>query len=514
MVQKLPGPVGVFKEWVSKDPAYGISIYTPEYYSHILKSIWRVVQAFFLATFLGVPIGLLMGWKKIFKDFTFPLLETLRPIPMLAWVPLAILMWPGREESIIFLTFLGSFFATVLNTLLGVESIDEVYFRAASSLGAKPRHIFFKIILPGALPFIFTGLQISMGFAWFSLGGWRDAGWRVRSGLPDLELVHHGGVPGHCHRDGHPGRNRLALQRAYPHGGRSPDAMESKRGCSMNTGTISSSPTRGQISIRNVSKIYDPDGARVLAVDNCSMEIEAGELCVVVGPSGCGKTTLLNAIAGFHGITSGEIIIDGEVLCSADKKASPGSDRIVVFQNGALFPWFTVLENVTFGPVVQGGISDKEAKDKAREMLSQMGLRGIESNYPSELSGGMRRRVEIARAMMNDPRVLLLDEPFRAMDALTKTVVHQFLLDVYDKCKKTIFFITHDLEEAIFLGSRVYIMTTRPAKIKTVLDVDIPRPRDFRALSSSSYIRLKKECIEAVHEEALKAFAAGEREMA
>jgi NitT/TauT family transport system ATP-binding protein len=282
----------------------------------------------------------------------------------------------------------------------------------------------------------------------------------------------------------------------------------------MSTGTVSFSPTRGQISIRNVSKIYDPDGARVLAVDNCSMEIEAGELCVVVGPSGCGKTTLLNAIAGFHGITSGEIILDGEVLCNADKKASPGSDRIVVFQNGALFPWFTVLENVTFGPVVQGGISEKEAKGKAREMLSQMGLQGIESNYPSELSGGMRRRVEIARAMMNDPRVLLLDEPFRALDALTKTVVQQFLLDVYNKCKKTIFFITHDLEEAIFLGSKVYIMTTRPAKIKTVLDIDIPRPRDFRVLSSASYIRLKKECIEAVHEEALKAFAAGEREMA
>jgi NitT/TauT family transport system ATP-binding protein len=282
----------------------------------------------------------------------------------------------------------------------------------------------------------------------------------------------------------------------------------------MSTSFISSSPTRGQISIRNVSKIYDPDGARVLAVDDCSMEIEAGELCVVVGPSGCGKTTLLNAIAGFHGITSGEIIIDGEVLCNAGKPASPGSDRIVVFQNGALFPWFTVLENVTFGPVVQGGISDKDARDKAREMLSQMGLRGIERNYPSELSGGMRRRVEIARAMMNDPRVLLLDEPFRAMDALTKTMVQQFLLDVYDKCKKTIFFITHDLEEAIFLGSRVYIMTTRPAKIKTVLDVDIPRPRDFRVLSSSSYIRLKKACIEAVHEEALKAFAAGERELA
>jgi NitT/TauT family transport system ATP-binding protein len=282
----------------------------------------------------------------------------------------------------------------------------------------------------------------------------------------------------------------------------------------MNTGAVSSPSRRGKISIQNVSKVYDPDGAKVLAVDDCSMEIEAGEFCVVVGPSGCGKTTLLNAIAGFHGISSGEILLDGQVLCDTSKKAAPGSDRIVVFQNGALFPWFTVIENVTFGPVVQGGISDKQARDKAREMLSQMGLQGIENNYPSEISSGMRRRVEIARAMMNDPSVLLLDEPFRAMDALTKTVVHQFLLDVYDKSKKTIFFITHDLEEAIFLGSKVYIMTTRPAKIKTVLDVDIPRPRDFRVLSSSNYIRLKKECIEAVHEEALKAFAAGEREMA
>jgi NitT/TauT family transport system ATP-binding protein len=282
----------------------------------------------------------------------------------------------------------------------------------------------------------------------------------------------------------------------------------------MNTGAVASPSSRGKISIKNVSKVYDPDGAKVLAVDDCSMEIAAGEFCVVVGPSGCGKTTLLNAIAGFHGISSGEILLDGQVLCDASKQASPGSDRIVVFQNGALFPWFTVLENVTFGPLVQGGISDKQARDKAREMLSQMGLQGIENNYPSEISSGMRRRVEIARAMMNDPSVLLLDEPFRAMDALTKTVVHQFLLDVYDKSRKTIFFITHDLEEAIFLGSQVYIMTTRPAKIKTILDVDIPRPRDFRVLSSSSYIRLKKECIEAVHEEALKAFAAGEREMA
>ena len=167
--EKLPGPVSVVKEWISKDPSYGISIYTPEYYQHIWRSIIRVLEAFGLATILGVPLGLFMGWKKTFKDFTFPVMEILRPIPMLAWVPLAILMFPEREMAIIYLTFLASFFATALNALLGVESIDESYFRAAHCLGAKDRHIFFRVVVPGALPFIFTGLQISMGVAWFSL---------------------------------------------------------------------------------------------------------------------------------------------------------------------------------------------------------------------------------------------------------------------------------------------------------------------------------------------------------
>ena len=155
--EKLPGPVASFQEWVSKDPIYGISIYTSDYYAHIGISVWRVFQAFMLATLLGVPTGLFMGWNKTFKDYSFPLLETLRPIPMLAWVPLAILMWPGREASIVFLTFLGSYFATVLNTLLGVESIDESYFRAARSLGAQPRDVFFKVILPEIMPGIVTG---------------------------------------------------------------------------------------------------------------------------------------------------------------------------------------------------------------------------------------------------------------------------------------------------------------------------------------------------------------------
>ncbi len=167
--EKLPNPVAVLTEFTSRHPVFGTSIYAPQYYLHILWSVWRIIEAFFLATLLGVPIGLFMGWKKVFKDYTFPILEMLRPIPVLAWVPLAILMWPGREAPIIFLAFLASFFATILNTLLGVESIDESYFRAARCLGSRPRHIFFRVVIPGALPFIFTGLQIGMGVAWFSL---------------------------------------------------------------------------------------------------------------------------------------------------------------------------------------------------------------------------------------------------------------------------------------------------------------------------------------------------------
>lgn len=166
---KIPGPVAVADEWFSHHPMFGISIYSSVYYRHIWASCWRIIQAFLLATVLGVPLGLFMGWKKVFKDYTFPLFELLRPIPMLAWVPLAILMFPGYEASVIYVTFLGSFFVTTLNTLLGVESIDEAYFRAALCLGSKPRHLFFHVIVPGALPFIFTGLQISMGYAWFCL---------------------------------------------------------------------------------------------------------------------------------------------------------------------------------------------------------------------------------------------------------------------------------------------------------------------------------------------------------
>ncbi|MEK9673758.1 MAG: ABC transporter ATP-binding protein [Rhodospirillaceae bacterium] len=273
--------------------------------------------------------------------------------------------------------------------------------------------------------------------------------------------------------------------------------------------------SRGQISIRNVTKIYDPEGVNVMAVDNCSLEIAAGEVCMIVGPSGCGKTTLLNAIAGFHSITEGEIYMDGELLCGPIKpKAEQGADRMVVFQHGALFPWKTLAENVAYGPMVQGVMSKAKALDKAGHMLAEAGIGDMAKKYPGEVSSGMARRAEIVRALINDPKVLLLDEPYRAMDALTKSIMHESLLEVYDRTKVTIFFITHDLEEAIFLGDRVVVMTTRPAKTKVILDVNIPRPRGYQVLSSNQFRVLVEDAKDAVHEEAVKAFEAGERELA
>ncbi|MBU6483457.1 MAG: ABC transporter ATP-binding protein [Betaproteobacteria bacterium] len=271
--------------------------------------------------------------------------------------------------------------------------------------------------------------------------------------------------------------------------------------------------TQGAICIKDVVKVYDPDRAAIMAVDHCTLDIAAGEICMIVGPSGCGKTTLLNAIAGFHSITSGEIYLDGELLCGPDKPmANPGPDRIVVFQNGALFPWKTNLENVAFGVVMQGKMRKKEAYEKARAMMADAGLSGTEHNYPGEVSSGLRRRVEIVRALMNDPKVLLFDEPYRALDSLTKSVMHEALLEIYYKNNVTIFFITHDLEEAIFLGHRLVIMTSRPCRPKQILDVDIPHPRDYSVLTTPRFRELMDQTIEAVHEEARKSFEAGERE--
>lgn len=184
----LPNPVSVVKEWVSLTPISGRSIFTAAYYLDLAYSVARVLGAFFLATVLGVSLGLMMGWSRIFYDFTFPLVEIFRPMPPISWIPLAVLILPGIEVAVVYVTFIAAFFATVLNTLLGVLSIDKNYFLAARCLGSKPTQVFINVVVPGALPFIFTGLQIAMGIAWLSLvageiiAGQRGLGYAIYEG--------------------------------------------------------------------------------------------------------------------------------------------------------------------------------------------------------------------------------------------------------------------------------------------------------------------------------------------
>jgi NitT/TauT family transport system ATP-binding protein len=271
----------------------------------------------------------------------------------------------------------------------------------------------------------------------------------------------------------------------------------------------------GSISVSNVRKIYDPEGASVHALEDCSCEIPSGKFIAMVGPSGCGKSTLLNMIAGFDAPTNGDIRLDGQLLVNASTQTPPNSDRVVVFQNGALFPWKTVLENIAYGPIVQKTQSREQAEQEALELLRKAGgLERIAGAFPNQISSGMQRRVEILRALINQPKVLLLDEPFRAMDTVSKSKMHQHLLDIHYKFKPSILLITHDLVEAILLADVVLVMTTRPGTIKVNIDINLPRPRSRDMILSEEFTQLQKQAISAVHEEARKAFERGEKELA
>ncbi len=259
--------------------------------------------------------------------------------------------------------------------------------------------------------------------------------------------------------------------------------------------SVTSDSKKGSIQMQDLTKIYDPDGEHVKALEEIDLTIEAGEFVSLVGPSGCGKSTLLNCIAGFIEPTYGQLYVDG------DRVDGPGADRGVVFQENRLLPWKTIRENVNLGPKMRGEIEE----DRAEELLAQMGIQGTGDQYPTELSGGMQQRAEIARLLANDPPIMLMDEPFSALDALTKEIMQELLLDIWEEDNRTVVFITHDVEEAIFLADRVLIMTAGPGEIKKSIDVDIERPRDLDVTTTPHFNELKEEALSYIVEEAREA---------
>ena len=252
-----------------------------------------------------------------------------------------------------------------------------------------------------------------------------------------------------------------------------------------------------KLKIDNVYKEYQGRSGKTIALNGVNLEIKENEFICVVGPSGCGKSTLLNIIAGLLEPTSGTVTLDGKVI------EGTGVERGVVFQQYALFPWRTVLKNVMF-PLEMEKVPKEEAEAIARKYIKSVGLEGFEKSYPKELSGGMKQRVAIARAYAANPEVLLLDEPFGALDAQTRVQLQTELLETWEKEKKTCFFITHDVDEAIILAQRVIIMSARPGRIKKIVDIDIPYPRTQATKTDPRFLELKSEIWNEVYQEFLE----------
>ncbi|MBI2998275.1 MAG: ABC transporter ATP-binding protein [Deltaproteobacteria bacterium] len=247
---------------------------------------------------------------------------------------------------------------------------------------------------------------------------------------------------------------------------------------------------------------YQPrTGGRLLALDNVNLSIEEGEFVTIVGPSGCGKTTFINIADGLLKPTGGKILLEGTEI------SGPGRDRAMVFQDPCLMPWRTVFKNVVYGLECRGQVGAAE-KERALGFIKLVGLSGFEEHYPHELSGGMQQRCNLARALSVDPEVLIMDEPFAALDAQTREIMQLELLRIWREAKKTVLFITHQINEAIYLGDRLIIFCARPGKVKDALKLDLPRPRGLAVKRSKQFLEYEDYVWNQIEEEVKKTMAA------
>jgi NitT/TauT family transport system ATP-binding protein len=266
---------------------------------------------------------------------------------------------------------------------------------------------------------------------------------------------------------------------------------------------IKDAPAAAQatVELRNVGKTFidRKRGRETVALADVSMTIDKSEFACILGPSGCGKSTILNLVAGFEQANSGSVFVDGRAI------AAPDRSRGMVFQQPLLFPWLNVIDNITFGPRMAGAPAEQYAAQAAR-YVQLMGLIGFEKHYPYELSGGMQQRVALARAWISEPELFLMDEPFGALDAQTRLMMQELLLRVWERSRTTVMFVTHDIDEALFLADRIFIMTARPGRIKENLVVDFARPRNYETIIfEQQYITLKQRILQAIRGETLLA---------
>ena len=256
---------------------------------------------------------------------------------------------------------------------------------------------------------------------------------------------------------------------------------------------------RGEVGIEKLDVAFGQENEARVVVTGITLHIAAGEFVCLLGPSGCGKSTVLNSIAGFVEPTRGRVLIDGRAV------AGPGPGQGMVFQQYSLFPWKTVIDNVAFGPRMHGHSRAKSRK-LAGEYLDLVGLSNVAQRYPATLSGGMQQRVGIARALVNQPRLLLMDEPFGALDAQTRAIMQENLLHIWSRIGTTVVFVTHDIDEAVFMADRVLVMSASPGRIIADIAIDLPRPRHRGITTKEGFIHLKRQCLDIISAESCKAF--------
>ncbi len=257
------------------------------------------------------------------------------------------------------------------------------------------------------------------------------------------------------------------------------------------------------LTVRGLERRFSSAKGETLALQATDLDVAENDFVTILGPSGCGKSSLLRIVAGLDSPSAGSVTMDGQAI------HRPGADRGMVFQSYTLFPWLSVIDNVAFG-LRERGLARPEQLEIAHDFIAKVGLRGFEQHYPKQLSGGMQQRTAIARALANDPRILLMDEPFGALDHQTRELMQELLLGIWEAQRKTVLFVTHDIDEAVFMASRVVVMTARPGRIKLDLAVALDRPRHYALKTTPAFMALKAELTEAVRTEVLAAMRAAQ----
>ena len=418
-------------------------------------SLRRVLAGFFISSVLGISLGIFMGISSKAKEFFQLTLTAIRQIPMIAWIPL-IILWAGiGEVSKIVVILFAATFPIVVNTMGGVDSTSETYLEVAKMYGLSKKDTFFKVYLPSALPNIFTGLRLGLGASWMAV---------VASEL----IASSSGI-------GYRLNDARSLMRS--------DVVIV---CMIIIGLVGLLMDKlivlisheNIIKIKNISKKFQKNNEEVQILNDVNLDIKKGEFITIVGKSGCGKSTLLKLISGMVPITEGEILINGKSVNGVSKDCS------MIFQDARLFPWLKIKDNVAIG---LKNISSEEKNRIVLEYLELVGLKGVENSYPDQLSGGMAQRASIARGLALNSQIMLFDEPFSALDAMTKVQLQEELLKIHQEKGKTVILVTHDIEEAVYLGDRVVVMAANPGVIKDIINIDIEGRKDRTNTEFLSY---------------------------